>query len=206
MDQSDTFPQDVQELIGYLGPAQDRARVRAVPGEGTSVPVWILGSSLYGAQLAAHLGLPYAFASHFAPQMLDEAVRVYRELYQPSEAWPEPYFMLACNVFAGETDAEGRRLMTSMQQAFANLRSGRPGKLPRPVDDIRQVLDAGTLGMVGQALSVAAVGSPSSVKTALAEMIERFQPDEVIFTGQIHDHEARKRSFGIGTEAMRALG
>ncbi|MGB0440922.1 MAG: LLM class flavin-dependent oxidoreductase, partial [Paracoccaceae bacterium] len=151
MDQSDTFPQDVQELIGYLAPAQDHARVRAVPGEGTSVPVWILGSSLYGAQLAAHLGLPYAFASHFAPAMLEDAVRVYRDLYQPSEAWPEPYFMLACNVFAGETDAVGRRLMTSMQQAFANLRSGRPGKLPRPVDDIAEVLDRGTLAMVNQA-------------------------------------------------------
>lgn len=204
-DLGDQFPNDVQELIGYLGPRRPDARVRAVPGEGTEAPVWILGSSLYGAQLAAHLGLPYAFASHFAPAMLEEAVRVYRDLYQPSAAWPRPYFMLACNVFAAETDAEGRRLKTSMQQAFANLRSGRPGPLPRPVDNILDVLDAGTVGMVEQALSVSAVGSPGAVQTALGELIDRFQPDEMIFTGQIHDHEARKASFAIAAEAMKRL-
>lgn len=205
MDRADTFPQDVQELIGYLGPAQQNARVRAVPGEGTEAPVWMLGSSLYGAQLAAHLGLPYAFASHFAPAMLEEAVRVYRDLYQPSMQWPEPYFMLAANVFAAESDAEGRRLKTSMQQAFANLRSGQPGPLPRPVNDILDVLDAGTVGMVEQALAVSAVGTAASVQTALGEMIERFQPDEMIFTGQIHNHDARKQSFAIAAEAMKAL-
>lgn len=205
-DPGDRFAQDVQELIGFLGPRRPEAPVRAIPGEGTEVPVWILGSSLYGAQLAAHLGLPYAFASHFAPAMLEEAVRVYRDLFQPSEAWPRPHFMLACNVFAADTDTAGRRLKTSMQQAFANLRSGQPGPLPRPVNDIADVLPPGVVGMVDQALSVSAVGSLQSVRTALRELIGRFEPDEVIFTGQIHDHDARKRSFAMAAEAMKSLG
>lgn len=201
----DSFPQDVLELMSYFAESEPGQNVRAVPGTGTHVPVWILGSSLYGAQLAAHFGLPYAFASHFAPAALEQAIEVYRETYRPSETNPEPYFMLALNVFAGETDSEGRRLQSSMQQAFANLRSGQPGPLPRPVDDIDAVLDPMARGMVDEALSVSAVGSAETVRKILAERIARHRPDEMIFTGQIHDHAARKRSFSIAADAMRAL-
>ena len=160
----DGFPQDVLELIGYFEPAEPGQRVRAVPGEGTRVPVWILGSSLYGAQLAAQLGLPYAFASHFAPAALEPAVAVYRARFRPSRDWPRPHFMLALNVFAADSDAEGAYLMSSMQQAFANLRAGRPGPLPRPVEDIAARLDPGARAMVDAALAVSAVGAPASVR------------------------------------------
>ncbi len=179
--------------------------MRAVPGAGTRVPIWILGSSLYGAQLAAHLGLPYAFASHFAPAALDEAVAVYRARFQPSRDWQRPHFMLAVNFFAGESDAEGAYLMSSMQQAFANLRMGRPGPLPRPVEDTNAVIDPVARAMVDQALAVSAVGSPASVRAALRGFVERYRPDEVILTGQIHDHAPRLRSFEIAAEAMAAL-
>ncbi len=202
---ADNFPADVVELIEYFEPASGDAPVRAIPGVGTRVPVWMLGSSLYGAQLAAHLGLPYAFASHFAPAALDEALAVYRARFQPSRAWSKPHFMLAINVFAGETDAEGRYLMSSMQQAFANLRTGRPGPLPRPVEDVGAVIGPAAMSMVGQALSVSAVGSPGSVRAGLGALVERHRPDEVILTGQIHDHAARLRSFEIAAEAMRSL-
>ena len=138
---AESFPQDVVELIGYLGEDDPEARVRAIPGVGTRVPVWILGSSLFGAQLAAWLGLPYSFASHFAPGDLEEALAVYRATFRPSGHLAAPCVMLAFNVFAAETDAEGRYLRTSMQQAFINLRTGRPGPLPRPVEDIAAVAD-----------------------------------------------------------------
>ncbi|KQT65814.1 MULTISPECIES: LLM class flavin-dependent oxidoreductase [unclassified Aureimonas] len=201
----DNFPQDVLELIAYF--ADDKGlRVRAVPGVGTKVPVWVLGSSLYGAQLAAHFGLPYAFASHFAPAALDEAVEVYRQTFRPSEHLERPYFMLAANVFAGETDEEGRRLRSSMEQAFANLRTGQPGPLPRPVDDIDAVLEPMIKASVSQALSISATGSPATVERELERLVARYRPDEMILTGQIHDHAARKRSFGIAAEAMRAIG
>jgi luciferase family oxidoreductase group 1 len=200
---ADTFPQDVVELIGYLGDTEG-ARVRAIPGEGTQVPVWILGSSLFGAQLAAQLGLPYAFASHFAPGAVDQALALYRETFRPSAQLDRPQVMLALNVFAAETDAEGRRLKTSMQQAFANLRSGRPGQLPRPVDDIGAVLDRGTLAGVEAALTFSATGAPETVARELGAIIDRYQPDEVILTGQIHDHAARLRSFEIAAEVLRS--
>ncbi len=199
---ADDFPADVAELIAYFQPEALNARVRAVPGVGTGVPVWILGSSLYGAQLAAHLGLPYAFASHFAPAALDAAAATYRARFQPSRDWPRPHFMLAVNVFAGRSDAEGAYLMSSMRLAFANLRTGRPGPLPRPVEDPGAVVDAGARAMVDEALAVSAVGSPASVRAALRALIERHQPDELILTGQIHDHGARLRSFEIAAEAM----
>ena len=128
---ADSFPKDVVELIGYFGDAESGTGVRAIPGRGTHVPVWVLGSSLYGAQLAAHFGLPYAFASHFAPGDLEQAITVYRNTFRPSDRLEKPKFMLAVNVFAAGSDAEGYYLKSSMQQAFANLRSGRPGKLPR---------------------------------------------------------------------------
>ena len=202
---SDDFEADVAELMGYFEPDTPEARVRAVPGAGTRVPIWILGSSLYGAELAARLGLPYAFASHFAPAALDAAVTVYRDRFRPSRDWPRPRLMLAANVFAGETDAEGLFLMSSMRQAFANLRAGRPGPLPRPVADLDALLDPATRAMVDHALAVSAVGSPASVRAGLQRLVERYRPDELILTGQIHDHAARLRSFEIAAEAMRSL-
>jgi luciferase family oxidoreductase group 1 len=202
MDQADTFPQDVVELLGYFGDGGP-GRVQAFPGTGTRVPVWILGSSLFGAQLAAYLGLPYAFASHFAPGDLEEAVAVYRSTFRPSEHLAKPYVMLAMNVFAGATDAEGRYLRTSMQQAFVNLRTGRPGPLPRPVEDIAAVADPAMLGWADKALVCSATGSPETVQRELGAFIERYRPDEVILTGQIHDHAARLRSFEIAAEILR---
>jgi luciferase family oxidoreductase group 1 len=199
---ADRFPQDVMELLGYLDDARADAAVRATPGQGTHVPVWILGSSLFGAQLAAHLGLPYAFASHFAPGAVDEAVSAYRERFQPSERLERPCFMLALNAFAAETDAEGVRLKTSMQQAFANLRLGRPGRLPRPVDDIRAVLDPRILAGVDQALAFSVVGAPETVRHQIEGFVARYRPDDLILTGQIHDHAARLRSFEIVAEAL----
>ncbi|WP_182086044.1 LLM class flavin-dependent oxidoreductase [Aureimonas sp. ME7] len=205
LDNSDNFPQDVLELIGYFSDEAANQRLRAVPGVGTHVPVWILGSSLYGAQLAAHFGLPYAFASHFAPGALDEAVEVYRETFRPSQTLAEPHFMLAINAFVADTDAQGRRLQSSMQQAFARLRSGHPGPLPRPVDDIDAVLDAGARAMVDEALRVSVVGSPATVREGLRALVSRYRPDEVILTGQIHDHAARVRSFQLAADAMDEL-
>ena len=202
MDPGDRFPDDLAELLGYLGPPDATSPVRAIPGEGTEVPVWILGSSLYGAQLAAYFGLPFAFASHFAPAALDEAVAVYRSRFQPSPHLDRPRFMLAVGVFAADTDAEGERLRTSMQQAFARLRSGRPGKLPPPVDDVAAELGPQMLDAVNEALRVSATGSPATVRRQLTELIDRYRPEEVILTGQIHDHAARLRSFGIAAEAM----
>ncbi|MFC2968270.1 LLM class flavin-dependent oxidoreductase [Acidimangrovimonas pyrenivorans] len=205
LEASDSFPGDVVELMRYLGDPEPGAPIRAVPGTGTHVPVWILGSSLYGAQLAAHLGLPYAFASHFAPQALREALAIYRETFRPSETHSKPHFMLAINVFAGEDDAEGAYLKTSMQQAFANLRSGRPGKLPRPVADIEAHVEPAMRRMVDQALAVSASGGPATVRDQLAALIGQHRPDEVILTGQIHDPAKRRRSFEIAAEAMRAI-
>ncbi len=202
MDQADTFPQDVVELLGYFGDGAP-GPVQAFPGTGTRVPVWILGSSLFGAQLAAYLGLPYAFASHFAPGDLEEAVAVYRSTFRPSEHLAEPYVMLAMNVFAAATDAEGRYLRTSMQQAFVNLRTGRPGPLPRPVEDIAAVADPAMLGWADKALVCSATGSPETVQRELGAFIGRHRPDEVILTGQIHDHAARLRSFEIAAEILR---
>ncbi|MFT6459771.1 LLM class flavin-dependent oxidoreductase [Pseudophaeobacter arcticus] len=202
---ADTFPQDVIELIGFLGPLDPQAKVRAFPGQGSNVPVWILGSSLYGAQLAAQLGLPYAFASHFAPQALDQALEVYRRAFRPSTYLEKPHAMIAVNVFGADTDAEGIRLRTTMQQAFARLRLGQPGKLPRPVDNIADHLPPAVLAGVNEALTVSATGSPETVKRELSEILTRHDPDEVIITGQIHDHDARLRSFEIAAEALKAL-
>ena len=205
LDAGDSFPADVQELIGYFGEQPTESGVRAIPGMGTNVPVWVLGSSLYGAQLAAHFGLPYAFASHFAPGDLAQATEIYRATFQPSQSLDRPKFMLAINVFAGTDDAEGHYLKTSMQQAFANLRSGRPGKLPRPVADLDRHIDPAMRRMVDQALACSATGGPHTVRRDLAALIGRYQPDEVILTGQIHDHGARLRSFEIAADILSTL-
>ena len=202
---SDDFPADVAELMGYLGDPQLDAAVRALPGEGTHVPIWILGSSLYGAQLAAHYGLPYAFASHFAPAALEEAVYIYRRDFKPSKQLEQPYFMLAANVFAAETDEEGAYLRTSMQQAFARMHTGKRGKLPRPVEDIDAMIGEGLRRAVEPMLLVSATGAPDTVRMHLQGLIETYQPDEMILTGQIHDHAARVKSFEIAAAALTDL-
>jgi luciferase family oxidoreductase group 1 len=202
---ADMFPQDVVELLSYFEPAEPGQQVQAVPGAGTHVPVWILGSSLFGAQLAAHLGLPYAFASHFAPDALEQAIDIYRTRFKPGVT-QAPRFMLAINVLGADTDDEAVRLRTSVQQAFVNLRTGRPGPLPRPVDDIRDVAPPELIAQVDRALRVSATGSPEKVTAELSALIDRHRPDEVILTGQIHDHAARLRSFEIAAKAMKAIG
>ena len=203
MARNEDFPNDVVELLRYLGPPRPGAPVAAHPGEGTNVPVWILGSSLYGASLAAALGLPYAFASHFAPGDLDQALRLYRERFEPTEFGQHPRFMLAVNVIAAETDAEARRLRSSQMISFARLRSGMPGLLPPPVDDVRDAIPAHVLPSVEQALSVSAVGAPQTVAAELDRLIARHAPDELILVGNIHDQEARHRSFAIAAEILR---
>lgn len=201
----DSFPQDVQELMGYFEDMPDNAPVRAVPGMGTHVPVWILGSSLYGAQLAAFLGLPYAFASHFAPAMLEEALEIYRSTFQPSKVLSEPYAIMAAGVCAADTDSEAEFLRTSQTLAFANLRTGKPGKLPRPVDDITAHVPRAVMAQVNQALSCSATGSRTTIKEQLGQLITNFQPDEMIVTGMIHDHQARLKSFSIAAEVLTEL-
>lgn len=202
---ADSFPQDVVDLLTYFGPENPNAPVRALPGEGTNVPIWILGSSLFGAQLAAHLGLPYAFASHFAPGDMDQALQVYRDRFRPSQWLDQPKAMIAINVFAADDADEAHYLRTSMQLAFARLRTGMPGKLPRPTRDLDSDLDPQMQRMVNQALQITAVGNPAQVEEQLRALIAKYQPDEVILTGQIHDHKARLRSFEIGADVMARL-
>ncbi|MDB5423794.1 MAG: luciferase-like monooxygenase [Phenylobacterium sp.] len=202
----DHFPQDVVELLAYFKPAQPGQVIRAVPGAGLDVPVWILGSSLYGAQLAAALGLPYAFASHFAPAQMEEAVALYRHRFEPSEYLAEPYVMLGLNVVAAETDAEARRLFTSLQQAFLNLRTGRPTPLPPPVDDIAARFAAAGMDTAMQgALKTAVVGDPPAVRAGLDAFVAAHRPDEIMVTAQIYDHAARLRSFEIAAAARDQL-
>lgn len=193
----DRFPDDVQELQLFLGPQQPGQTVRAVPGMDTNVPLWLLGSSLFSAQLAAHLGLPFAFASHFAPDMMMKALEVYRHMFRPSEVLDKPYAMLGINVVAAETDEEARRLFTSQQQAFWNLRRGAPGQLPPPVNSMDGVWTPMEKAQVDHALSCAVVGSPDTVRDGLAQFIERTGADELIITAQIFDHAARKTSYSI---------
>ncbi|QIR86335.1 LLM class flavin-dependent oxidoreductase [Paracoccus sp. AK26] len=202
---ADSFPQDVVELLDYLGPERPGAPVRALPGEGTNIPVWILGSSLFGAQLAAHLGLPYAFASHFAPSDLDRAIAIYRERFRPGPWNDRPQVMLAINVFAADDGDDARYLRTSMQLAFARLRTGMPGKLPRPVQDLDAEIGPQMRRMVDEALKISAVGNADEVGVQLRDLISTYRPDEVILTGQIHDHQARLRSFQIAADVMKAL-
>ena len=202
---ADRFPQDVVELLEYLGPERPGAPVRALPGEGTNVPVWILGSSLFGAQLAAHLGLPYAFASHFAPADMDQAIALYRDRFRPGPWNDRPRVMIAINVFAADDADEAHYLRSSMQLAFARLRTGMPGKLPRPVRDVEAELGAPMRQMVDQALQISAVGDAAQVRDQLQTLIGRYRPDEVIVTGQIHDHAARLRSFAIAADVLRSV-
>ncbi|MFL6857157.1 MAG: LLM class flavin-dependent oxidoreductase [Allosphingosinicella sp.] len=195
------FPRDVVELIHYFQP-QEAARVRAIPGEGLAVPVWILGSSLFGAQLAAMLGLPYAFASHFAPQAMDEAVALYRRDFRPSAQRDAPYVMLGFNAFAADSDEEAQRLATSVQQAFVNLRTGRAGKLPPPLPGYADTLPPPQRAMLDQVLACSAIGSPETVRRQLHAFAERTGADELMVTSQIWDHQARLRSYEIVAEAV----
>lgn len=203
MQRNDDFPNDVVELLRYLGPARPGAAVEAHPGQGTNVPVWILGSSLYGASLAAALGLPYSFASHFAPFELDEALRIYRERFQPTEFGQAPRFMLAVNVVVADTDEEAQFLRSSQQQSFARLRTGQPGKLPPPVRDLEEVIPVRIRPTVDASLSVSAVGAPDTVKAELDRLIARHRPDELILVGNIYDQEARQRSFQMAAEILK---
>lgn len=201
----DTFPQDVVELRDYFQPTEPGQAVQAVPGAGLDVPIWILGSSLFGAQLAAMLGLPFAFASHFAPDALLQALHVYRTQFTPSESLDKPYVMLAANVVVADTDAEAQRLFTSVQQQFINLRRGTPGMLPPPVDRPDLLQFAADQAGASHALRYAMVGSPETVQQGLARFIEQLQPDELITTAQIFDHTARLRSFELTAQVRDAL-
>lgn len=194
---ADAFPQDVVELLSYFRPAEPDQAVQAVPGAGLEVPVWILGSSTFGAQLAAALGLPYAFASHFAPAQLHQAVQVYRTRFRPSERLAEPRVMLGVNVFAADSDEEARLLFTSLQQAFVRLRTGRPGKLPPPKPGYGESLDPYARSMLENALACSVVGGPDTVRKGLEELAARTGADEFMVTAQIWDHQARLRSFEI---------
>ena len=195
------FPQDVVELMGYFEAPEGRA-VRAVPGEGLEIPVWILGSSLFGAQLAAMLGLPYAFASHFAPGQMMEAIRVYRERFQPSARLERPYIMLGFNAFAAESAEEAELLATSVQQAFVNLRTGKAGKLPPPVPGYADTLPPQARGMLDQVLTCSAIGDSATVKAKLEAFVELTGADELMITSQIYDHQARLRSYEMVAEAI----
>jgi luciferase family oxidoreductase group 1 len=202
---AERFPQDVVELMALLEPARPDQAIRAVPGAGSRVPIYILGSSQFGAQLAAALGLPFAFASHFAPAQLRQALAIYRERFTPSERLARPYAMVGVNAFAAETDREAERLFTSLQQAFLNLRRGRPGPLPAPLDRLPGDINEAERAGLAAALSVSLVGSPATVRDQLAAVAAETGADELIVTGQIHDHEARLRSFEIVADARKSL-
>ena len=194
---ADSFPQDVMELLDWFRAAEPGQAVQAVPGAGLDVPVWILGSSLFGASLAAALGLPFAFASHFAPAMMEDAVAIYRERFEPSARLERPYVMLGVNVTAADTDAEARRLFSSVQQAFVNLRRGTPGPLPPPVDDFEATAHPLELAGIHQALACSIVGAPATVREGLRAFVADTGADELMVTAQIHDHAARLRSFEL---------
>ncbi len=196
---ADEFPRDVVELMDYFS-ATSKNPVHAVPGQGLNIPVWILGSSLFGAQLAAALGLPYAFASHFAPQQLMQAIALYRANFRPSAQLTKPYVMLGFNIFAADSDEEAAFRATSMQQAFVNLRIGRPGRLPPPVEDCADHVAPHERAILDSVLSCAAIGAAGTVRTSLEAFIERTGADELMITSQIFDHAARLRSYEITAE------
>ncbi len=198
---SDDFPQDVMELMDYFSPTSKNP-VRAVPGQGLDVPMWILGSSTYGAQLAAHLGLPYAFASHFAPQQMMQAVALYRANFRPSVRLAKPYVMLGFNVFAADSREEADFLATSMQQAFVNLRSGHPAPLPPPVAGYLQSVGPAERAMLDGVLSCSAIGTSGDIRASVQAFIERTGADELMLTSQIYDHAARLRSYEIAAGLM----
>jgi luciferase family oxidoreductase group 1 len=203
---AESFPDDVLELLAYFRAPEPGQVVRAVPGAGLDVPVWILGSSLFGAQLAAAFGLPYAFASHFAPRLLSQALETYRAGFRPSARLARPYVMLGVNVFAADTDGEAQRLFSSLQQAFVNLRRGHPGPLPPPVDDFdAQLTPMDQLG-ISEMLSCSMVGSAERVESGIASFVAATGADELMVTSQIFDHAARLRSYEITAQVRERLG
>ncbi|NCP18701.1 MAG: LLM class flavin-dependent oxidoreductase [Erythrobacter sp.] len=195
------FPRDVAELQSYF--ADDgRTGIAATPGAGADVQLYILGSSLFGAQVAAMLGLPYAFASHFAPQALDDALKIYRDRFQPSAVLSEPYAICGYNVFAAEMEEEAHLLASSMQQSFVRLRTGQPGKLPPPVEGYRESLPPQASAMLDGVLQATAIGTPAQVRDQMNAFVERTQADELIIAGSIYDHKARKRSLTLAAQAF----
>ena len=203
-DSADQFPQDVTELLHYFAPAQPGQSVQAVPGAGVDVPVWLLGSSLFSARLSATMGLPFAFASHFAPDSMDEALALYRRDFKPSEHLSQPYAILALNVVASESEAESRRLFTTQQQSFVNLRRGRPGQIPPPVEDIEAFWEPHEKSGVERALACTVLGDPAQVGEGLQAFAQRHRPDEMLLTANIFDHAARLRSFELAMQAWQA--
>ncbi|OWT60131.1 LLM class flavin-dependent oxidoreductase [Candidimonas nitroreducens] len=200
---ADEFPQDVMELMDYFS-AEPRLPVRAVPGTGLNIPLWILGSSLYGAQLAAAFGLPYAFASHFAPEQMMAAISIYRSTFKPSEHLKAPYVMLGFNVFAADTDEEARVLASSAQQSFVNSRTGRPSRLPPPMPDFLERIGPQGRALLEQILSCSAIGAPDTAAEQLRAFIARTGADEVMIASNIYDHRARLHSYEIVAGLIQA--
>ncbi len=197
---AESFPQDVMELQALLGPLQPGQIIQAVPGTGTNVPLWILGSSLFGAQLAAALGLPYAFASHFAPDAVIQALDIYRQRFRPSQQLARPHAMIGVNVIAADSDAEARRLFTSQQQSFTNIFRGTRGQLRPPIDDIESYWTPMEKAQASRMLAYSVVGSPKTVRAGLGALIDQTGADEIMVAAAVYDHDARKRSYGILAE------
>ncbi|WP_439136162.1 LLM class flavin-dependent oxidoreductase [Pseudomaricurvus sp.] len=199
---ADHFPQDVLELQGYLGPVQPGQKIEAVPGSNTQVPLWILGSSLFGAQLAAELGLPYGFASHFAPQALDDAIRIYRELFKPSAQLSEPYVLIGANVIAADTDEEARWLHTSQQMSFANLVRGQRNLMLPPIDNIDDYWSPMERAQASQMLECSVVGSQDTVAAGIEQLLERTQADEIMVVSDMFYPEKRRHSLELIRDAV----
>ena len=202
---SDQFPQDVQELQFYFDDVQPGQAVKAIPGAGLHVPIWILGSSTYGAQVAAHFGLPYAFASHFAPEALMQALHAYKTLFKPSSQQAKPHAGVGVNIVAADTDEEARYLFTTHQQHATRMRRNTRGMLPPPIDDIETVWTPYEKVSVSEQLSCSVVGSLETVRRGLQDLVEKTGADELIMAGQIFDHKARLRSFEIAAQAAREV-
>lgn len=201
----DNFPRDVMELKMLLGPVQPDQRVRAIPGVGTNIPIWILGSSLYGAQLAAILGLPFGFASHFAPAMMMDAIKVYRDHFKPSDELAEPYVMLGYNVCAADTYEEAKFLRSSGLQSFLKMRTGQPAQLPPPIEDFEDMLDPTSKNMLKSARSAASYGEPESVRGEIEKFLDETDADELIVVCQIYEHEKRLHSFELTSEIFTEI-
>jgi luciferase family oxidoreductase group 1 len=204
MSDADEFPHDVVELMDLMSD-EPRQHIRAIPGTGAKVPVWILGSSLFGSQLAAMLGLPYAFASHFAPAQMMQAIELYRKNFKPSEQLAKPYVMLGFNVFAADSDEQAQVLATTWQQAFVNVRSGRPTRLPPPLPGYREKVGPAEKALLDSVLSCAAIGSPDTVRESLKAFIERTGADELMIASAMFDHSARLRSYEITAQVRTQL-
>ncbi|CAM3815645.1 LLM class flavin-dependent oxidoreductase [Polynucleobacter antarcticus] len=201
----DRFPQDVMELQDYFGPIQENQAVKAIPGANTEVPIWILGSSLYGAQLAAHFGLPYAFASHFAPEQLLDAMQSYRRTFKSSEKLAKPYCAFLMNVVAADTDEEAEHLFTTLQQHVVRMRRNTRGQLPPPIADLDDFCEPHEKASASNTLQCSAVGSLETVRKQMQYWLDQTGADEIVFTGQIFDHQSRLRSFEIAAEAAKGL-